>query len=86
MKVYTKYEVKTKDGMLTGYCRWYMYDTETNYGILIQNIDHFCPTLPYTIYGVPKEICLGEGNVTISQLEFEQLYDKAINSLQNYIP
>lgn len=86
MKIYLKRELKTEKGTLTGSCKWYMHDTQTRETLLIKNFNHFYPLLPYLIDGTTVSDCFQPGNFIIDELEFQEVYDKAIDSLQNFVP
>lgn len=79
MKIYTKNQV-TNNALM-----YYMYDNEINKGISIINFS-ILSNLPCEITSCTDVSAYREGNIIIDELEFHEAYDKAIESLQNYVP
>lgn len=86
MKIYTKQVIKTNDGIPTGSVVWFLHDISTGHTLLIKNYDFFHPLIPYVIDGTSMNNALEPGNIIIDELEFHEIYDKAIDSLQNFVP
>ena len=85
MKIYTKKEIKVLENP-TGYAIWFMHDTDTDQSLCICNYDMLFTRLPYTIHGTSKENCFDKDNFIIDEMEFHEVYDKVIDSLNNFIP
>lgn len=84
MKIYTKKQVTSSPSK--DYIHYFMHDLDKGISLMVSNYSVFNSELPSEIAGTGKSNVFDTGCVIIDELEFHEAYDKAIESLQNFVP